>query len=231
MTKPNIFNWRPAGEKAALIPVEDGAEIVAMTVTTFCGGYSRPIDIAPDVYLARWDVRCIEVPLLRTVLGGACVNRDVRFWTTPAEYRAAVESLSEYRAAPRFVQGIICCPFVFVRPVDRRPEVSLFYAADDMAAHRCCYEARVVWADGNTGAAPERWSSAHLSGPDRHMSPGYLDRGGFGASEQPFRWCHLVEFFPPQVFTDLRAEAERRREYELNKIAAYEALANVTEAT
>jgi hypothetical protein len=229
MTKPNIFNWRPAGEKAALIPVEDGAEIVAMNVTTFCGGYSRPIDIAPDVYLARWDVRCIEVPLLMTAIGSACVNRNVMYWTTPAEYRTAVESLDEYRAAPRFVPGVICCPFVFVRPVDRRPEVAPFYDEARMAAHRYVYEARVVWADGNTGAEPERWNSAHLSGPDRHMAPSYLDRGGSANTDQPFRWCHLVEFFPPQVFADLRAAAERRREYELEKIAAYETLA--TEAT
>jgi len=222
--RPNMFNWRPAGEKASLIPAEHGTEVVTLIVITHGGGYTRPIDISPNVSLARWDVRCPEVPLLVTTIGNACINRDVRFWTTPAEYRAAVESLSDYHDAPSFVPGTICCPLIFVRPVDIRPEFATFYTADDMAPHRFRYEACVTWPDGNTGAAPERWNSVHISGPNRNMSPYYLDRGGPSGSDQPFRWCHLVEFFPPEVFTDMRAAAERSRDYQLEKISAYEAV-------
>lgn len=167
----SLFNWRP------VVSAPSGVPVVTMHIIRHLGGWSRPIDVAPEVRLLVRD-GCWRYADLGSGVG------DFRgWWTTPEEYAAAVPD-RPWRTAPRSVPGFILCPLVFVR----RPQPG------------DCYQAAVVWSDGNH--APPRWHDVCTHTPGSSMPDAYLDSGPLGALYQPFQWCMPAEFFPLEFFDE-----------------------------
>lgn len=174
----SAFNWRPVASAPSGVPV------VAMHTVNHVGGWSRPIDVAPEVRLL------VREGCWRYADLGSGVGDFRGWWTTPEEYAAAVPDRG-WRTAPRSVPGFIVCPLVFVRP----PQPGN------------CHQAHVVWSDGDH--VPPRWHSVHTYDPGSSMAEGYLDRGPVGAEGPPFQWCMLAEFFPPEMFDEQASHQER----------------------
>ncbi len=206
----NRFNWR----LMATAP-RDGSSFVSLVIITHCGGMHRPIDITPDVKMVhRAHVTADSAGYWHTgptgtKHGGSVGDRDLAagWWTTIEEYAAAVpEPEATWHNAPSFVRGFICCPIVFVRPLQRNCEPDL--ATELEAKYGPVLEAEIVWPHGNTGNAPERWSSAKCHKLEG-INPGWLDSGGLFGGALPFRWMMLSEFFPQSVFEHQVAEEIR----------------------
>ena len=214
----NRFNWRPMTEAP-----RDGRRIVHMRVITHVGGWSRPIDITPEIHLLKchryspdslgyWmsvDQRKMRHSGMKPMEHSVWVNEAIEWWTSPEEYDAAIPE-ADWRRAPDDYIGI--GPLIFVRP----PQPRWDYDGDGTPKQ---YDAITVWGGTHNKGS---WHSVRAHDPLRTCDSGYLD--GFNVNGLPFRWCHLAEFFPQAVFDRMSETARNIHEYDQQRIARWRSL-------
>jgi hypothetical protein len=205
----NNFNWRPMSAAP-----RDGSEIVNLRVITHVGGWSRPISIAPELYLLEWYRFRPEEShgywtLARPGAPGrysAHVNENIEWWTTLAEYERAANTLPLWTRACEEYNFFKHTAIAFVRPTKCTWRIE---------PNRSVLDARVVW---NGTSRDDSWECVTRIGPQEYLPVDFLHHSQ-GSGAGAYGWCHLADFFPTGVFANMLESARRVHEYELERIA------------